>query len=37
MLGERLGRVDMTELRSRVGLSSSVLAHRVPATKWCAT
>ncbi|EUA13953.1 ABC transporter family protein [Mycobacterium xenopi 4042] len=30
MLGERLGRVDMTELRSRVGLSSSVLAHRVP-------
>lgn len=30
VLGERLGRVDMTELRSRVGLSSSVLAQRVP-------
>jgi iron complex transport system ATP-binding protein len=30
VLGERLGRVDMTELRARVGLSSSVLAQRVP-------
>lgn len=30
VLGERLGRVNMTELRSRVGLSSSVLAQRVP-------
>jgi iron complex transport system ATP-binding protein len=31
VLGERLGRVDMSELRSRVGLSSSALAQRVPA------
>jgi iron complex transport system ATP-binding protein len=30
VLGERLGRVDMSELRARVGLSSSVLAQRVP-------
>jgi iron complex transport system ATP-binding protein len=30
VLGERLGRVDVTELRARVGLSSSVLAQRVP-------
>jgi iron complex transport system ATP-binding protein len=30
VLGERLGRVDMSELRSRVGLSSSVLAQRIP-------
>lgn len=30
VLGERLGRVDMAELRSRVGLSSSALAQRVP-------
>jgi iron complex transport system ATP-binding protein len=30
VLGERLGRVDMTELRSRVGLSSSALSQRVP-------
>ena len=30
VLGERLGRVDMSELRSRVGLSSSALAQRVP-------
>jgi iron complex transport system ATP-binding protein len=30
VLGERLGRVDMTELRQRVGLSSSALAQRVP-------
>ncbi|OBI48294.1 iron ABC transporter ATP-binding protein [Mycobacterium kyorinense] len=30
VLGERLGRVDMSELRARVGLSSSALAQRVP-------
>ncbi|UXA19678.1 ABC transporter ATP-binding protein [Mycobacterium sp. SMC-4] len=30
VLGERLGRVDMSELRSRVGLSSAALAQRVP-------
>jgi iron complex transport system ATP-binding protein len=30
VLGERLGRVDVTELRARVGLSSSALAQRVP-------
>src|ERR1700742_463297 len=30
VLGERLGRVDMSELRSRVGLSSSALAQRIP-------
>lgn len=30
VLGERLGRVDMAELRQRVGLSSSALAQRVP-------
>ncbi|MGH3960507.1 ABC transporter ATP-binding protein [Mycobacterium sp.] len=30
VLGERLGRVDAAELRSRVGLSSSALAGRVP-------
>jgi iron complex transport system ATP-binding protein len=30
VLGERLGRVDMSELRSRVGFSSAVLAQRVP-------
>ncbi len=30
MLGERLGRADMSELRSRVGLSSSALSQRVP-------
>ena len=30
VLGERLGRVDVTELRQRVGLSSSALSHRVP-------
>ncbi|MFC7447391.1 ABC transporter ATP-binding protein [Rhodococcus daqingensis] len=31
LLGEVLGRVDVTELRPRIGLSSSALAHRVPA------
>ncbi len=30
VLGEKLGRVDVTELRSRIGLSSSALAQRVP-------
>jgi iron complex transport system ATP-binding protein len=30
VLGERLGRVDMSELRSRVGFSSAALAGRVP-------
>lgn len=30
VLGERLGRADMSELRQRVGLSSSALAARVP-------
>ena len=30
VLGERLGRVDISELRARIGLSSSVLAQRVP-------
>ena len=30
VLGERLGRVDMSELRGRIGLSSAALAQRVP-------
>ncbi len=30
VLAERLGRVDMAELRARVGLSSSALSQRVP-------
>lgn len=30
MLGERLGRVDVSELRARIGLSSSALAQRIP-------
>ncbi|WP_319447054.1 MULTISPECIES: ABC transporter ATP-binding protein [unclassified Mycobacterium] len=30
VLGERLGKTDMAELRSRVGLSSSALSQRVP-------
>jgi iron complex transport system ATP-binding protein len=30
VLGERLGKTDMTELRARVGLSSSALSQRVP-------
>ncbi|MDT5266342.1 MAG: iron complex transport system ATP-binding protein, partial [Mycobacterium sp.] len=29
VLGEKLGRTDMSELRSRVGLSSSALSQRV--------
>ncbi|MFV0494975.1 ABC transporter ATP-binding protein [Mycobacterium sp.] len=31
VLGERLGRVDVAELRTRIGLSSSALAQRIPA------
>ncbi len=31
VLGERLGDVDVFELRSRIGLTSSVLAEKVPA------
>jgi iron complex transport system ATP-binding protein len=30
VLGERLGKTDMSELRARVGLSSSALGQRVP-------
>lgn len=30
VLGERLGRVDVSELRSRVGLSSAALSQRIP-------
>ena len=30
MLGERLGAVDLVQLRSRIGLSSAALAARVP-------
>jgi iron complex transport system ATP-binding protein len=30
VLGERLGRVDVSELRARVGLSSAALAQRIP-------
>jgi iron complex transport system ATP-binding protein len=30
VLGEQLGRVDVSELRARIGLSSSALAQRVP-------
>ncbi|MGE2730898.1 ABC transporter ATP-binding protein [Mycolicibacterium vaccae] len=30
VLGERLGRVDMSELRARIGLSSAALSQRVP-------
>ena len=31
MLGERLGAVDVFELRPRIGLSSAALADRLPA------
>ncbi|CAM3116904.1 ABC transporter ATP-binding protein [Prescottella defluvii] len=31
LFGETFGKVDITELRPRIGLSSSALAHRVPA------
>jgi iron complex transport system ATP-binding protein len=30
VLGEQLGRVDVAELRARIGLSSSALAQRIP-------
>src|SRR6516225_8215428 len=30
VLAERLGRTDMSELRSRIGLSSSALSQRIP-------
>jgi iron complex transport system ATP-binding protein len=30
VLGERLGRTDLRELRSRIGLTSAVLADRIP-------
>jgi iron complex transport system ATP-binding protein len=30
VLGERLGRIDVSELRARIGFSSSALAQRVP-------
>src|SRR5688500_11870716 len=30
LLGERFGRADLNELRTRVGLSSAALAERVP-------
>ncbi|HHW84348.1 MAG TPA: ABC transporter ATP-binding protein [Actinomycetales bacterium] len=33
VLGERLGQVDISELRTRVGLSSSALAERIAATE----
>lgn len=33
VLGERLGQVDISELRTRVGLSSSALAERISATE----
>ena len=33
MLGEKAGRTDTTELRARVGLSSSALSQRVPDTE----
>ncbi|MGS2614858.1 ABC transporter ATP-binding protein [Micromonospora sp. LZ34] len=31
VLGERIGRTDVTELRTRIGLSTAALAERVPA------
>jgi len=33
VLGERLGAVDVTEIRTRIGLSSAALAGRVPPTE----
>ena len=30
VLGERLGRIDVSELRARIGFSSSALAQRIP-------
>jgi iron complex transport system ATP-binding protein len=34
VLGERLGRVDVTELRARIGLTSATLADRIPGDEW---
>jgi len=31
VLGERIGRTDLTELRTRIGLSTAALAERIPA------
>ena len=31
VMGERLGRTDMRDLRTMIGLTSSALAHRIPA------
>jgi len=33
LLGERMGRVDVFELRQRIGLASSALADRIPAAE----
>lgn len=33
VLGERLGAVDVSELRTRVGLASAALAERIPGTE----
>jgi iron complex transport system ATP-binding protein len=33
VLGERLGRVDVHELRMRIGLSTALLADRIPVTE----
>ena len=31
VLGERIGRIDVNELRTRIGLSTAALAERIPA------
>jgi iron complex transport system ATP-binding protein len=33
VLGERIGRTDVTELRTRIGLSTAALADRIPASE----
>ena len=33
VLGERIGRTDVTELRTRIGLSTAALAERLPPTR----
>src|SRR5665647_3625649 len=33
LLGRRMGRVDVFELRPRIGLASSALAERIPASE----
>lgn len=33
VLGERLGRTDLRELRTRIGMTSAALAERIPATE----